>query len=138
MMVAFFSLGLEMRFLKKGVMKSLESKLNRHKWDKTKALGGLEKRFRHFLEWAFGPSGLPSLQIVASGDFAMSYSDHNVIVCRDTSESTNFRIIRPSHPQMKSVLSEYRDVLRACPSEPSVRVNGHDLAFDQRGWKPQI
>ncbi|KAI1288702.1 hypothetical protein F5Y03DRAFT_379384 [Xylaria venustula] len=40
--------------------------------DQADALRGLRIRFRRFLEWAFGPNGLPSLQVVAFGHFATS------------------------------------------------------------------
>ncbi|RWA06614.1 hypothetical protein EKO27_g8502 [Xylaria grammica] len=94
---------------------------NRDMMDQAEALRGLRSCFRQFLEWVFGLNGLPSLQVVVFGDFAMSDVRYTVIACRDTNESTSFQIISPSHPKMRTILSEYRDVLRACPSDLSIR-----------------
>ncbi|KAF2966481.1 hypothetical protein GQX73_g7100 [Xylaria multiplex] len=116
------SLGLRKPFLHNGGLMGLASSVEGDGMDQAEALQGLRGRFRRFLEWAFGLDGLPSLQIVAFGDFAVSdaYSEYNIIACRDTKQSTNFQIISPFHPKMLTILSEYRDVLGACPSELSI------------------
>ncbi|KAI1278177.1 hypothetical protein F5Y07DRAFT_360976 [Xylaria sp. FL0933] len=110
-------LGLKKRFLDNGGLMSLDDGLKGGMMDQAEALRGLRSRSRRFLEWAFGLNGLPSLQVVAFGDFSTSdaHSKHNIIACRDTNESTRFQIISPSHPKMYTILLEYGDVLRACP-----------------------
>ncbi|GAW12946.1 hypothetical protein ANO14919_023190 [Xylariales sp. No.14919] len=120
-MYRYECLGLRKRLLDNGGLMSLDCSLKGDMMDQAEALRGLRSRFRQFLEWAFGLNGLPSLQVVAFGDFAMSDAQYTVIACRDTNESTNFQIISPSHPKMRTILSEYGDVLRACPSESSSR-----------------
>ncbi|KAI0808652.1 hypothetical protein GGR55DRAFT_200902 [Xylaria sp. FL0064] len=109
-------LGLKKRFLDNGGLMSLDDGPKGGMMDQAEALRGLRSLSRQFLKWAFGLNGIPSLQVVAFGDFTMSdaHSKHNIIACKDTNESTRFQIISPSHPKMHTILSEYGDVLRAC------------------------
>ncbi|KAI1347338.1 hypothetical protein F5Y01DRAFT_295523 [Xylaria sp. FL0043] len=109
-------LGLKKRLLDNGGLWSLYGPKG-GMMDQAEALRGLRTRSRRFLEWAFGLNGLPSLQVVAFGDFGMNdaHWKHNIIACRDTKESTRFQIISEFDPKMHTILSEYGDVLRACP-----------------------
>ncbi|KAJ2996538.1 hypothetical protein NUW58_g947 [Xylaria curta] len=123
-MYRYESLGLKKSVLDEGRMNDLGRYSEEGELGQAKALRGLRDPFHQFLTWVFSPNGLLSLQVVAFGDFAISdaYSRYNVIVCRDTNESTGFRILSPLNPEMKRILSEYRDVLGACPSESSIRM----------------
>ncbi|KAF5624740.1 AAA family [Fusarium sp. NRRL 25303] len=55
----------------------------------------LQPEFRQFLEWAFGPQGIASLDIVAFGDFAHGGREtwYNLLLCRSTNGMGNFRFL---------------------------------------------
>ncbi|KAI1423225.1 hypothetical protein F5Y12DRAFT_758693 [Xylaria sp. FL1777] len=72
------------------------------------------REFLQFLEWVYGPTGLPSLQIVACGDFTFTDPCDSVIVYRDTGEKLNFRIL--SSKDAIRIRSEFSEVLEACPT----------------------
>lgn len=71
-------------------------------------------------EWAFGPRGVASLQIIAYGDFAYGGrgDSQNLCLCKGTDEGKRFQLIAVSDPAWKDVQHKYRNVLEACPAEP--------------------
>ena len=75
---------------------------------------------RGFASWAFGPHGIPSLQMIALGDYAHGgrATWNNFLLCRCTEEGKRFRYIANHEPAAKEILEEYRDMLEACPIEP--------------------
>lgn len=85
------SLGLKKSFLDDGGMGGLACRSN-GELDQAEAFRGLQIPCRKFLEWAFGPNGLRSLDVVAFGDFAISdgTDKHNIVACRDVNEGRNF------------------------------------------------
>lgn len=82
----------------------------------------LKRKFQDFAQWAFGPYGLPSLRIIAFGDFSYGgrYHQHNVLLCRNTSPSwsgdKNFRHLTEEDHSLWDLLKTYSDVLEACPT----------------------
>lgn len=93
-----------------------------------------------FAEWAFGPEGIPLLQVFAYGDFSFDgrFKNHNFILCRgecklseESKDSSEDRIL-PFHPirdrdiKMRELVSENMDFLEACPVDT--------LFFDERSW----
>ncbi|KAK7755480.1 hypothetical protein SLS62_002410 [Diatrype stigma] len=78
----------------------------------------LRKEFRQFIEWAFGPQGVSSLQIVAYGDFAYGGRDpyQNIVLCRSSDERMHYRILSPY--EAMAVLEEHRAMLEALPMAP--------------------
>ncbi|KAF4340759.1 hypothetical protein FBEOM_5320 [Fusarium beomiforme] len=54
----------------------------------------LQQSFRNFVDWAFSPEGIRSLEYIAAGDFSHRnrYSEHDVLICRATTE-TNYLVI---------------------------------------------
>jgi len=104
-------------------------------------LSRLRKKSRNllpFAHWAFGADGIPSLQVLAYGDF--SFEDRfgpSHILCRKTftfpksrEKSTiegdeevrtlPFRPIRDSDIEMMELVNENMDFLAACPVDPIV------------------
>lgn len=56
---------------------------------------GLRDKFRRFAEWAFGPQGLASLEVIAYGDFAYDgrAGTRNLLLCRSTKGRGNFQLL---------------------------------------------
>jgi hypothetical protein len=77
----------------------------------------LRNDFRHFAEWAFGPDGIPSLDIIAFGDFAYGGREngHNVLLGRNTSGTSNFRMLDAKTGEWKDALDKYHVAMGACP-----------------------
>ncbi|KAM6511256.1 hypothetical protein FALCPG4_016258 [Fusarium falciforme] len=77
----------------------------------------LRNEFRHFAEWAFGPDGIPSLDIIAFGDFAYGgwENSRNVLLGRNTSGTSNFRMLDAKAGEWKDALDKYHVVMGACP-----------------------
>lgn len=92
-----------------------------------------------FAHWAFGADGIPSLQVLAYGDFSFEdrFKWKNHIFCRQTwtvpklkkdntvgDDEDNtvlpFRPIRDSDIKMIELVSENMDFLGACPVDPIV------------------
>lgn len=82
---------------------------------------------RAFAEWAFGKDGIPSLKVIACGDYTYGgrrsrYRPVDVILCRPKAESGEaFCILHKFNDEVKEeradITDAYRDVLEACPSE---------------------
>jgi hypothetical protein len=57
---------------------------------------------RDFAKWAFGADGLPELQVLAFGDFALTYLGRDVegnrLYCRAEPTSLGDRTFRPLSP----------------------------------------
>ncbi|KAI0376289.1 hypothetical protein F5Y04DRAFT_266653 [Hypomontagnella monticulosa] len=75
---------------------------------------------RRFANWAFGPHGIPSLQVIALGDYAHGgrATRNNSFLCKCTEESRRFRYVDEYEPMAKEIREEYHNVLEACPVEP--------------------
>ncbi|KAF4968612.1 hypothetical protein FSARC_4036 [Fusarium sarcochroum] len=86
----------------------------------------LNNGFPRFLEWAFEPHGIKSLEYVVFGDFARPerYLSLNLLFCRNEGETRVFRAIKESSagPEWKQVMKEYGNALMSCPLEPPFQV----------------
>jgi hypothetical protein len=92
-------------------------------------LAELTRSLHDFAQWAFGPSGFPSLRIIAFGDF--SYGDrfylNNVHLCRNSVSAQigqkaetgrNFRRLAENDRPLWDLLDKYSNLLQACPTDP--------------------
>jgi hypothetical protein len=95
-----------------------------------------------FALWAFGPEGIPSLKVLAYGDFSYQgrHRSTNAILCRNewkfpkptgyivTGKEENteisFRPIRDSDTEMMELVYENMDFLEACPVDPILMRQG--------------
>ncbi|UPL00365.1 hypothetical protein LCI18_011299 [Fusarium solani-melongenae] len=77
----------------------------------------LRNEFCYFAEWAFGLDGIPSLDIIAFGDFAYGgrENDRNVLLGRNTSGTSNFRMLEAKAGEWKDALDKYHVAMGACP-----------------------
>jgi hypothetical protein len=93
----------------------------------------LSRSLVDFAKWAFGVNGIPSLQVLAYGDFSFHgrFAWNNHILCRQTWKipRTNkskkdkefpFRPLRESDIEMMELIRENMDFLEACPLDPIV------------------
>jgi hypothetical protein len=88
----------------------------------------LTKPLRNLAQWAFGPEGLLSLQVIAFGDFSYEgrYANSQVLLVRNTAESDSrhgtkehtFRRIRLTDQWQNDLISRYSQMLAACPTSP--------------------
>jgi hypothetical protein len=74
---------------------------------------------RDFAEWAFGPDGLPGLQLFAYGDFSCQglFDEYNALFCRaEVSESspTSFEPVVPFIGPLWSVVEPHMEALGSC------------------------
>jgi hypothetical protein len=74
---------------------------------------------RDFAEWAFGPDGLPGLQLFAYGDFSCQglFDEYNALFCRaEVSESspTSFEPVVPFIGPLWSVVKPHMEALGSC------------------------
>ena len=86
-----------------------------------------------FIQWAFGPQGLPRLQVLAFGDFSVEgcNNDDMMIFGRRSTPDTCYpfeRIDWPMEPESQSFdhfdgISRPFEFLEACPSHPFVGLN---------------
>jgi hypothetical protein len=94
-----------------------------------------------FAKWAFGADGIPSLQVIAYGDFSFGtrFKLQSHIICRQaftfskrkqaeapgTSETIQlpFRPIRDSDIKMMELVNENMDFLGACPVDHLMAIN---------------
>ncbi|KAH6613647.1 hypothetical protein B0J18DRAFT_473366 [Chaetomium sp. MPI-SDFR-AT-0129] len=82
----------------------------------------LDDDFRAFLDWAFGPTGIFSLQVVAFGDFAYRRTSlylHNLII-RRVKNSYQYLVFDPRdavHREWEHLVESDWDFLSACPFE---------------------
>ena len=88
-----------------------------------------------FAQWAFGPNGLPDLQILAFGDFSHNgrYEEHTALLCRDEAAARRmaskrkglrsdsqmsewtYRHLRKEDTELQDLLSRNMCMLKACP-----------------------
>lgn len=94
------------------------------------ALQGLLKHsFCSLVEWAFGPEGIPSLQVIACGDFAHGRNGedlHNIFVCRnadtaaDCGDGRLYRVFdardKKHQHEWAPLVRPYWRFLEACPN----------------------
>ncbi|KAM0256121.1 hypothetical protein ACHAQJ_005208 [Trichoderma viride] len=81
----------------------------------------LRKKFRPFVDWAFGPEGIASLQMIIFGDFAYggrAGAENNCLYGRCTDGTSNYRIVGRYETAWKEVRDTYHNAIEACPSEP--------------------
>lgn len=79
-------------------------------------------------QWAFGESGIPSLQVIACGDFAYGGrpgpgGHAGVFLCRnEDGAGKGFRVLDSLDESLRDermeIIDAYRDLLEACPVEP--------------------
>lgn len=93
----------------------------------------LSRSLQELAQWAFGPDGLPSLRVIACGDFPHEgrYRRHNVLLCRDSGSSDEGlpfrRVVDTEMDQLLlDLFEEYSDFLQACP--PSLEI------FEEHSW----
>ncbi|KAH6667672.1 hypothetical protein B0J14DRAFT_169359 [Halenospora varia] len=88
-----------------------------------------------FANWAFGPDGLPALQVLAFGDFSYDgrFHNHNHLFCRHTWSIRNpendtlqqsedeliltFRPIRENDRKLWDLIDRNTEFLEACPTD---------------------
>ncbi|RSL77479.1 hypothetical protein CEP52_017714 [Fusarium oligoseptatum] len=78
----------------------------------------LSREFSHFAEWAFGPRGIPSLDVIVFGDF--SYGGRlfgNLMIGRNMDGTGNSRVIEEGEYEWNEVLDKYGTMMEACPEE---------------------
>lgn len=85
-----------------------------------------------FANWAFGLNGLPSLQVLAFGDFSYDgrFQSHVHVFCRhawsfrtpdmNKALTLSFRPIRDTDRELWSLIHDNRDFLESCPAESIV------------------
>ncbi|KAF2496426.1 hypothetical protein BU16DRAFT_377596 [Lophium mytilinum] len=72
----------------------------------------------NFARWAFGPAGLPNLEILAYGDFAHQGRQPNILLCKSQLESdgeTPYRQLTKKDVRLWEVVRENSDFLETCP-----------------------
>lgn len=96
----------------------------------------LGRELREFAEHAFGPQGVPSLELLFFGDFGPSrhamgvFKERPFILARSERSTRHFRVVREEDKDIRRALDEYRDAMRACPvvlatTEDSDSDSGH-------------
>lgn len=86
----------------------------------------LQDSFRVLLDWAFGPDGIASLDLVAFGDFAQGRNNlylHNLFVCRTKSSADNYGLPyqvfdardRQHEHEWAAIVRPHWSFLEACP-----------------------
>lgn len=88
----------------------------------------LRQQLRRLAEWAFGPDGIPSLKVIACGDYAYGgrppdFEHFEVILCRpEAGSEEGFRVLDrlddESREEREEIIDAYRDFLEACPVGP--------------------
>ncbi|KFZ17811.1 hypothetical protein V501_01554 [Pseudogymnoascus sp. VKM F-4519 (FW-2642)] len=117
--------------LRPALLESASSIRDGESKDDSEAMVELRKLPRNviaFSHWAFGADGIPSLQVLAYGDFSFEgrFKSENIILCRQAwtipKEDTTlpFRPIRESDINMMELVSENMDFLGACPVDTIV------------------
>jgi hypothetical protein len=80
-----------------------------------------------FANWAFGPTGIQSLSVIAFGDFSYNerYASENVFLCRNELQDKrdvgahqryNYRQITSSDHSAWGLVEKHRNALEACPT----------------------
>lgn len=82
-----------------------------------------------FADWAFGPKGLPKLDILAYGDFSYRDRQPSILMCRSrdlkqitggtdiTPVSKPYRQLTKKDVRLWEVVQENLDLLEACPED---------------------
>jgi hypothetical protein len=85
---------------------------------------------RNFATWAFGPQGLPRLQVLAHSDFLYGnrYAQQNTLLCRrpnpflnptnctaQAPNATGFKVMTGDDWNRIGNIDAYMEVLEACP-----------------------
>jgi len=82
-----------------------------------------------FADWAFGPEGLPELDILAYGDFPHRDRQPNILMCRSrdlkqitggtdiTPASKPYRNLTKKDVRLWEVVQDNLDLLEACPED---------------------
>jgi len=73
-----------------------------------------------FADWAFGPEGLPELDILAYGDFSHRDRQPNILMCRSrdlTPVSKPHRQLTKKDVKLWEVVQDNLDLLEACPED---------------------
>ncbi|KAG9229520.1 hypothetical protein BJ875DRAFT_474606 [Amylocarpus encephaloides] len=92
-----------------------------------------------FANWAFGPDGLSSLQVLAFGDFSYNrrFHNHNGLFCRHTWSIRNpendalqhsedeliptFRPIKENNRELRDLIDRNTEFLEACPTDSIIK-----------------
>lgn len=91
-------------------------------------LSSLHPPFSCFLNWAFGPKGIHSLQAVAFGDFANGHMGgkflHNIFAIRNKDELRGYQVFdcrdKAHEHKWRAMADRYADFLESCPVGPRV------------------
>lgn len=72
-----------------------------------------------FADWAFGPDGIASLEVIAYGDFAFPEMcrDRNALLCRAVSgqsSSLSFQVLEEDNKALWEWMQSHMDALSAC------------------------
>lgn len=95
-----------------------------------------------FARWAFSDNGIPSLQVLAYGDFSFDgrFASKNVILCRSDRNTANgndevlaHRRIRADDFGAMELVAENMDFLEACPAK---RIFEKEPPDDSEGYRP--
>lgn len=67
-----------------------------------------------FAQWAFSADGLPTLQVLALGDFSYEgrYSKFNILLCKS---DNGYQTLTPSEILPWNIVQANMDMLGACP-----------------------
>jgi len=85
----------------------------------------IPRKLSRFAEWAFGARGIPSLDVIAYGDFSYNerFKERNEILCRtmlgsayqERKTDSNFRRMRLK--EREDFIREHVEFLEACPMD---------------------
>jgi hypothetical protein len=89
----------------------------------------LTKSLHDLAQWAFGPRGLPSLNVIVYGDFSHQgrYAQSHVFLCRNTilhenhdqdMAGQNYRHFPCGDWGERDQLEKFSNMLAACPTSP--------------------
>lgn len=84
-----------------------------------------EQAAQEFAQWAFATDGIPSLQIIAVGDFSYTsrFSTSGSFLCKNSQPARalsglNYRTITEVDQQLWELIDRYWNALTACPPCP--------------------
>ncbi|PHH76230.1 hypothetical protein CDD80_1716 [Ophiocordyceps camponoti-rufipedis] len=77
----------------------------------------LKKKFTDLAEWAFGPRGIQSLQVIAYGEFALGYPwpGHSLFLVRNRRAAGGYDEVQVEDDLGRRLCIEYKLTLEACP-----------------------
>lgn len=81
--------------------------------------------FDEFVQWAFGPEGIPSLQMIGIGDFSDSVMPRRkAFLCRKSNPKSdevfpgrNYRFVTRRDLTQQELLQKYAGAMQACPTD---------------------